>query len=324
MYLKRLSFLLFFTFLWHSLPAQESRELSNDPLSDTFALLLQRLDQLAASETHPLLKHHFESVARISRDTAHGFGITEDDRTAAAQVYQFFQDEGAKWETYLNGPRPLMMAFQSPSDGKDSYYWLFIPKEYDPDKKDYALYFELHGSGGGRNNNPRRMLYQPLQPQVKGVPNQGYRKEGIYVLPWGRGDRGYRDQAEKDIFEVLADVDRRFPTDPKRQYLYGFSMGGAGTFRIAQKSLDRWTAIGVYSGAMRDPTLEQAEKFRDIPVWMTWGELEKRLTDVNRKLKDLFETAGVELKWTEVKGIGHKYLGEYQEDLMDWLKQHEK
>lgn len=303
-------------------PVRLQTRASNEP--DTFALLLRRLDQLAAAETHPLLKHHFESVARISRDTVHGYGITEDDRAAAAEVYQFFQDEGARWETYLNGPRPLMMAFRSPSDGKDSYYWLFIPKEYDPGKKDYALYFELHGSGGGRNNNPRRMLYQPLQPKVKGVPNQGYRKEGIYVLPWGRGDRGYRDQAEKDIFEVLADVDRRFPTNPKRQYLYGFSMGGAGTFRIAQKSLDRWTAIGVYSGAMRDPTLEQAEKFRHIPVWMTWGELEKRLTDVNRKLKDLFKTAGVELKWTEVKGVGHKYLGEYQDDLMDWLKRYEK
>ncbi|PHN07885.1 discoidin domain-containing protein [Flavilitoribacter nigricans] len=291
---------------------------------DTFALLLDLVDELAARESRPLFRHHFESIARISRDTAHGFGVSEADREAAAAVFRFLQDEGAQWETYAAGPRPLMMAFPSPSDGLDSYYWLFLPRDFDPNRKDYPLYFELHGSGGGRNNNPRKMLYQPLQPQIKGVPSQGYRKEGIYVLPWGRGDRGYRDQAETDIFEVLADVDRRFPTDPARQYLYGFSMGGAGTFRIAQKSLDRWAAIGVYSGAMRNPTLEEAKLFQEIPVWMTWGEEETRLTEVNRKLKDLFETAGVELKWTEVKGVGHRYLGEYQEDLMEWLKEHRK
>lgn len=302
-----------------------SRAESADKVTpDTFSLLLQLLGELAEAESRPLFKHHFEAVALVSQDTSHGFDVSAEDRAAAAEVYRFFQNEGARWETYSEGPRPLMRTFRSPSDGKISYYWLFIPRDYEAGKRDYPLYFELHGSGGGRNNNPRKMLFQPLQPTIKGVPNQGYRKEGIYVLPWGRGDKGYREQAEADILEVLADVDERFPTDPSRQYLYGFSMGGAGTFRIAQKTLDRWAAIGVYSGAMRNPTLEEAKKFRDIPVWMTWGEDEKRLTEVNRKLKDLFEEAGVELKWTEVKGVGHKYLGEYQEDLMDWLKMHQK
>lgn len=79
-------------------------------------------------------------------------------------------------------------------------------------------------------------------------------------------------------------------------------------------------ALGIYSGALRNPTLEEAQKFKNIPVWMTWGEEETRLTAVNRQLKDLFEQAGVNLKWTEVKGVGHKYLGAYQEDLLDWLK----
>ena len=124
--------------------------------------------------------------------------------------------------------------------------------------------------------------------------------------------------------ECLTHFDSLFDTNPKQQYLYGFSMGGAGTFRIAEKSLDRWTAIGIYSGAMRNPTLESAMKFKDIPVWMTWGEQEKRLTEVNNKLKDLFLEAGVELKWQVVKGVGHNYLKEYQEDLMDWFKKHVK
>jgi len=291
---------------------------------DAPAQLAKLMNDLAAKEKNPLLRRHFETVARFTLDTTHGFQISERDIADASRVLNFFQNEGADWETYVNGPRPLMMSFKSPTDGRYSYYWLFVPRDFNKKKKDYPFYMELHGSGGGSNDNPRKMLYHPLQSEVAGVTSQGYRKEGLYIYPWGRGDKGYRDIAETDIFEVLADFDKMFKTDPTRQYLYGFSMGGGGTFRIALESPDRWTAIGVYSGAMRNPTLEEAKIFRDIPVWMTWGELENRLTEVNTKLKDLFLEAGVEVKWQEVKGIGHRYLGEYQEDLMDWFKQHVK
>jgi alpha-L-rhamnosidase len=281
--------------------------------------LVELLNQLASKEKNQLLKEHFETVALFTMDTTHGYQISEKDIGDASRVLNFFRNEGSKWETYANGPRPLMMSFKSPTDGKYSYYWLFLPKNFDKKKKDYPFYMELHGSGGGSNNNPRKMLYHPLQPEVAGVTSQGYRKEGLYVYPWGRGDKGYRGIAESDVFEILGDFDNMFKTDPHRQYLYGFSMGGGGTFRIALKSLDRWAAIGVYSGAMRNPTAEEAAKFKDIPVWMTWGSLETRLSEVNKKLKDLLIEAGADVKWTEVEGVGHRYLGEYQEDLMDWF-----
>ena len=162
------------------------------------------------------------------------------------------------------------------------------------------------------------MLFYPLQPEVKGVTNQGYRKEGLMIHPWGRGDKWYRGQAETDIFECLDHFDNLFETDLTRQYIYGFSMGGSGTFMIAQKSMERWSAIGMYSAALKDVSLEEASKFKNIPVWIVWGENEW-LTDVNRKLKDYFLEAGVKLKWAEVEGIGHAYLSEYQDDLMDWF-----
>ena len=285
--------------------------------------LLALLDSLSQLESNPLLKRHFESVALITRDTTNGFYLSKDDVESASEVLKFFQKEGANWDTYVNNARPLMMAFKSPTDGKNSFYSLFIPREFDQSKTDYPFYLELHGSGGGSNNNPRKMLFQPLQPEIKGVTSQGYRKEGLYVYPWGRGDRGYRDIAETDIVEVLADFEDMFKTDPNRQYLYGFSMGGGGTFRFAQKDIDRWAAIGIYSGAVRNPTLKEAELFKDTPVWLVWGE-EERLAEVNRKLKDLFLEAGVEVKWEEVKGVGHRYLGEYQEDLMEFLQNHQK
>ena len=42
-------------------------------------------------------------------------------------------------------------------------------------------------------------------------------------------------------------------------------------------------------------------------------------------MRDLFVQVDiVELNWREIAGVGHKYLGEYQESLMDWLIEHHK
>lgn len=288
------------------------------------AALVSYLQGLAGKEKHPLLKRHFESLLLMTQDKTHGFSFTEKNNKDAARVLQFLKGDGHLWQTYLVNPRPLIMAFTSATDNKNSYYWLFLPKDFDQAKTKYPLFVELHGSGGGSNNNPREMLYQPLQPEIAGVTTQGYRKEGIFILPWGRGDKGYRDIAEKDIWECISDVDKNFKTDPQRQYLYGFSMGGGGTYKLAQQSAGRWAAIGMYSAAFRDSTFEDVLRLKNMPVWMTWGEEEKQLTLRNRSLKDAFLKQGNELWWTEVKGVGHNYMGQYQDSLMNWFTRHKK
>jgi predicted esterase len=41
-------------------------------------------------------------------------------------------------------------------------------------------------------------------------------------------------------------------------------------------------------------------------------------------MRDYMIEAGAEVEWYEVKDVGHKYLSEYQEKLMDWLKEQKK
>lgn len=306
-----------------NLTSLSSRIQATSRLSDS-AALADYLNTLIAKEKHPLLKRHFESLLLMTNDKTHSFNFTEKNNKDAAEVVQFLKQEGSQWQTYLTKPRPLIMAFQSAADKKNSYYWLFLPKDFNNPAKKYPLYVELHGSGGGSNNNPREMLYQPLRPEIAGVTSQGYRKEGVFILPWGRGDKGYRDISETDIWECIADVDKIVTTDPSRQYLYGFSMGGGGTFRLSQKNPTRWTAIGLYSAAFRDSTFDGISSLKKMPVWMAWGENEKGLTDRNRLLKDAFVKLGNELWWTEVTGVGHNYMGQYQDSLMNWLLRHKK
>ena len=53
----------------------------------------------------------------------------------------------------------------------------------------------------------------------------------------------YQGIAERDVYDILADVERRFPIDPDRVYLTGISMGGAGALRLALTRPDVWAAV---------------------------------------------------------------------------------
>ena len=295
--------------------SEQSETVADNPVIN----LIMLLKQLETMAEQPLLESHFRSVRAMIEDQTHDVPWTKEDSLAASEVLTFFQNEGASWETYSNGPRPLIMNFKSPSDGKNTFYWLFLPKYFDPGYDQYPFYIELHGSGGGKNDNPRNMLFRPLQPEIKGVTSQGYRQEGLFIYPWGRGDKWYKYQAALDIHECLEHFDNMFETNTKRQYLYGFSMGGTGVLNIAQTSKDRWTALGIYSGAfMQGVNREEVEQIKQIPVWITWGDKEP-LAEGCKKLRDYLLELGTEVKWQEVKDVGHAYLGEYREDLMNWF-----
>ena len=67
--------------------------------------------------------------------------------------------------------------------------------------------------------------------------------EFIVASPLARGTMGYKGVAEKDVYDVLADVKRRFSIDEDRVYLTGLSMGGGGAFWLGLTRPDVWAAI---------------------------------------------------------------------------------
>jgi len=288
-----------------TLPVSERQVHDSRVSENVITNLVELLDDLADQAEQPLLKLHFQSIISVIQDQTHQYEWAAQDSLWASESLEFFQNEGAQWETYTNGPRPLIMGFTSPSDGKTSFYWLFLPKNFNPEEEGYPFYMELHGSGGGKNDNPRNMLFRPLRPEIKGVTSQGYRQEGLFIYPWGRGDKWYQGQSMTDVLECMAHFDRLFNTDASRQYLYGFSMGGSGVLSLAQTTSERWTALGIYSGAFRGGVdWKQAAEIKNLPVWITWGE-EERLAAGNKQLRDYLMEAGAEVKWQEVEAVGH-------------------
>ena len=284
--------------------------------------LLNLLQQLADKEDNWLLKRHFQSMIMVMNKPDAEY--SDDMLEKTMETLDFMRHNGQYLDTYIEQDvRPLIMAYVSPTDSAVSFYRLTLPKGWDEHRTDYPMYIELHGSGGGQNNNPLRICLMQLGPEPSTGMAPQHRRDGYHLYPWGRGDKGYRESAEADVWECLADFDAMFKTDPDRQYMYGFSMGGAGTSGIAWKAIDRWAAIGCYSG-FAQLTPEMTELYAKIPVWMAWGDQETRALNAGKEMRDMLLEAGGTVRWHEVKDTGHKYLGEYQWDMLDFFRDNPK
>jgi predicted esterase len=144
-------------------------------------------------------------------------------------------------------------------------YAIYVPRKPAP-RDGYGMTLLLHSLGATYN-------------QYLGSRNQsqfGERGAGsIVITPLGRGPDGFYDSyAAADVFEVWADVARRYRLDPEWTVITGYSMGGFGTFKLAAQFPDLF--------ARAQPTVGQSEdtgvlaSLRNVPVLM-WNALADEL-----------------------------------------------
>jgi dipeptidyl aminopeptidase/acylaminoacyl peptidase len=151
--------------------------------------------------------------------------------------------EGVTQLTHLNdGVEPAWGKSVSLSWNSDNFHvqgWLMLPKDYDPAKK-YPLIVEVHGGpaaavvahwgrGGGLSPTAFSALgYFVLQPNPRGSYGQGEE-----FTQANREDFGYGD-----LRDILAGVDTvlaKYPVDPNRIGLTGWSYGGfMSMFAVSQ------------------------------------------------------------------------------------------
>jgi hypothetical protein len=89
----------------------------------------------------------------------------------------------------------------------------------------------------------------------------------IVITPEARGPDGFYDSyAGADVFEVWADVARRYALDPDWTVITGYSMGGFGTFKLAEQFPDLFAKGQPTVGASGDNNL--VPSLRNIPFLM--------------------------------------------------------
>jgi predicted peptidase len=214
--------------------------------------------------------------------------------------------------------------------GKTIPYALFVPSTYSASKR-WPLIVALHGLGRPFD---WMMGYQGM---IDSAERDGF----IVVSPLGYHPRGWYgsrgpglagntqpaapaeplppnlgELSEKDVMNVLEIARRDFAVDPDRIYLWGHSMGGAGTYHLAAKHPDLWAGLAVAAPAPSAPPA-QLEAFRNVPILVLHGDNDQtvpvaRTRQWVAKMKEL----GMEHVYLEVKGGDHSLFVSQNRDTL--------
>jgi hypothetical protein len=140
--------------------------------------------------------------------------------------------------------------------GRNQPYGIFVPSGPAP----HGMQLALHGYSANHTS-----LIASANPLHEGFQtNVGEALNRIVVVPLGRGPAGwYSDISERDVLDVLSDVEANYPVDREREFSGGYSMGGYGTLRFATTYPDRFAGyidwVGYPGDAVGHPEVQQAQ-----------------------------------------------------------------
>lgn len=209
-------------------------------------------------------------------------------------------------------------------DGTEQPYALYLPKSFDP-QKEYGLLLSLHSEESNHRLNLAQVLGIAGRGAMggNGVSFPPLRDtDFIVACPLARGSMGYQGIPEQDVYDVLADVERRFAVDPDRVYLTGISMGGGGALWLAATRPDVWAGVAAICADTMPGSEELAGNLLNVPVKLFHGDLDTIVPVASsrawqRRLLD----AGVPAGYTEYPSTRHNVwdLAYSRGGVMEWL-----
>ncbi len=204
-----------------------------------------------------------------------------------------------------------------PGTGAEVPYALFVPSTYDA-SREWPLIVTLHGLGrpydwmmgyDGMIDFAERDGYIMVAPlgyhprawygsRGAGIPQRLRDAGGTESLPENLG--ALSEQDVMNVFEIVRD---EFNIDANRMYLWGHSMGGAGTYHLAAKHPDLWAALGVAAPAP-SAAPDQLKAFKHVPIIVLQGD-EDGLVTTTREWVAKMKEIGMEHLYVEVQGGDH-------------------
>lgn len=164
-----------------------------------------------------------------------------------------------------------------------------------------------------------------------GGPPQGGPPTGG-AAPGGPSNADIEKWSEADVMNVLAMMRKEFNVDPKRIYLTGHSMGGAGTLFLASKHANIWAAAAPVAPASfmmnntRADILKGIEK-GGVPLLIVQGDADTVVPASNTRLwVDTAKEMGMKgFKYVEQPGIDHgPVITTSQKDIFEFFAAHSK
>ena len=213
----------------------------------------------------------------------------------AAPVDLLAQREARDNEYAVNDPRVQHRSYVMEETGETIPYALFVPSGYDPASPS-PLMVSLHGAGRQYDwlMNYAGFLDLAEHHGYVVVTPLGYTRRGGYGY---RGDSEQDRRSEQDVMHVFELVTDELNIDENRIYLWGHSMGGAGTYYLASRHPDIWAGVGAVAGGSMNADYVDAEAVRHIPFLVIQGSDDR-----------VVPTAGVRESVAKMRELGMQHV----------------
>lgn len=191
----------------------------------------------------------------------------------------------------------------------------------------------LHGWGASAHD------LLGLAPAIHGGDAVVICPEGPLRVPIGQGIDGHgwfplnesREVSVSDIrraSDLVAEfIDlamERYPIDPRKLVVLGFSQGGVISYDLALRNPDRFAALVALSSWLPEPladTLSQLPGFSDLPTYVVHGTEDPMLpVSLGQQSRDRLMALGVSTAYREYE-MQHEIRPEALRDLLGWLEE---
>jgi len=218
-------------------------------------------------------------------------------------------------------------------------YQVYVPDNWTPKQK-WPIVLFLHGAGERADDGM-------LQTDIgigSAIRSDRTKFPSIIVMPQCRKNQWWIEPPMDDLaIEALNAAAKEFHGDPARTYLTGLSMGGYGSWHLAQKYPGRFAAMIVICGGIHPPTAtmkkfpelakwvpadgpssytDAAKRIGKVPVWIFHGADDDIVPVVeSQRMRAAMAQLGGEVHYTEYPGVKHvSWDRAYDEPkLFDWL-----
>jgi phospholipase/carboxylesterase len=204
-------------------------------------------------------------------------------------------------------------------------YDVHLPANMDPDKK-YPVVFTLHGKGSNEKN--MFGLVAPLADDfiiisIRGNLPLGAGHQYYDLKSLGNPIREMFDEAVKQLEAFIYYATEKYPIDPGKRYLLGFSQGAILSMTLALTMGEGLKGIVALNGYVPDfvKTEYPLRGVKDVSVFISHGEYDSVFpVRIGHETAAYFKDQTPRLTFN-LYPTDHGVSEENQFDFLNWLKQ---
>ena len=203
-------------------------------------------------------------------------------------------------------------------------YLLYLPADYGADAgSKWPLVLFLHGAGERGSDLQKVAVHGPPK-----LVSQGRQFPFILVSPQCPAGQVWDESA---LVGLVDSIQARHRVDPARVYVTGLSMGGYGTWLLAQKHPGRFAAVAPVCGGgdrIRSLLPSQIEALKTLGVWAFHGAKDNVVPlSESERMCEAFKRIGVQdIQLTVYPEANHdSWTATYENPaLYEWLLKHHR